>query len=159
MEKFRFSAPLPRPHRARKTARRGLVPKDPFFEVQRPFEHLNRTFPSKSNLVCTGRAYFDAVGARRAAPCCATPRSAPQRKILTTPLIFDFSVNLVLKTSNGQKIARIASISTKFNQKSSQRRALSFRKIFHATWAQKSFSFRFSFLGKFSLEIEYAIRR
>ena len=47
---------------------RDLVPKYRFFEAQRPFEHLNRTFPSKSNLVCTRVGYFDAVGAGRAAP-------------------------------------------------------------------------------------------
>ena len=44
-----------------------MVPKYRFSEAHRPFEHLDRTFPSKSNLVCTGRAYFDAVGAGRAA--------------------------------------------------------------------------------------------
>ena len=67
MGKFRFSAPSPHPHRGRKTALRGLVPKYRFFEAQRPFGHLNRTFPSKSSLVYTRGAYFDAVGAGRAA--------------------------------------------------------------------------------------------
>ena len=32
-----------------------------------PFEHANPAFPSKCSLVCTRGAYFDAVGAGRAA--------------------------------------------------------------------------------------------